>query len=176
MTDRPRICPRDRVLFSALLPLGAPWPLIPPTNWDDQTTKALLRAGVVGAGGVEPPSSSVSANTGNRCTTARFPRSRSTVGTAVKCSHAALRASVMPRRSSPPPAAHQSSDRRLPAQTHSNVYLSTLPIPSSAFPHQPDPAHRTFRSAIALLSYPPTPTHESSAPRRRLDVGVSPCT
>jgi hypothetical protein len=35
--------------------------------------------GAVGAGGVEPPSSSVSANTGNRCAKSRSPRSAPTV-------------------------------------------------------------------------------------------------
>jgi hypothetical protein len=51
-----------------------------------------------------------------------------------------------------------------PYQCHS----STLP----ALPHQSDPAHLTFRSPIALSSYHPNPTHESSAPRRQLDGGV----
>src|SRR5215218_9664225 len=39
---------------------------------------------MVGAGGVEPPSSSVSGNHRNRCATRRFPRSRPTVDGEVK--------------------------------------------------------------------------------------------
>jgi hypothetical protein len=57
---------------------------------------------------------------------------------------------------------------------HFNILPQLLPTLSSAFPHRLDPAHLTFRSPIAHPSYHPTPTHESSAPRRRLDIGVSP--
>jgi hypothetical protein len=46
---------------------------------DQQTTRALLKEGEVGTGGVEPPSSSVSAHPGNRCANRRCPRSRPTV-------------------------------------------------------------------------------------------------
>jgi hypothetical protein len=40
-----------------------------------------------------------------------------------------------------------------------------------ALPHLHNPAHLTFRSPIALSSYHPTPTHESSAPGRGLMPG-----
>jgi hypothetical protein len=56
------------------------------------------------------------------------------------------------------------------------MLLSASLPPPSALPCQSDPAHLTFRSPVALHSYPPTPTHDSSAPRRRLDGGVSPST
>ena len=39
----------------------------------------------------------------------------------------------------------------------------------------PTPHTSPFLRPIALPSYHPTPTHESSAPRRRLDIGASPC-
>jgi hypothetical protein len=42
-------------------------------------SQSLLKVGAVGAGGVEPPSSSVSANTGDRCARSRSPRSAPTV-------------------------------------------------------------------------------------------------
>ena len=41
--------------------------------------KAQLKEGVVGATGFEPPSSSVSASTGNRCARRRYARSLPTV-------------------------------------------------------------------------------------------------
>jgi hypothetical protein len=45
-----------------------------------------------------------------------------------------------------------------------------------ALPDQPSPRHTSpFRSPIALLSYHPNPTHDSSAARRTLYAGVSPC-
>jgi hypothetical protein len=53
-------------------------------------------------------------------------------------------------------------------------YLYTQATFPSALPHQPDPAHLTFRRPVALPSYPPNPTHDSSAPRRQLDGGVAP--
>jgi hypothetical protein len=90
----------------------------------------------------------------------------------VKCSPDALQASLIPRRSSPPPAAHPTFVA--PIYQHkrtSTSYLSTSPTPSSALPYQADPAHRIFRRPIALLSYPPNPTHESTAPGRGLMPG-----
>src|SRR4030095_17078866 len=54
---------------------------------DEWVRKGRGQSGLVGAGGVEPPPSSVSAPTRNRCAAARFRRSRSTVGAEVKCSH-----------------------------------------------------------------------------------------
>jgi hypothetical protein len=38
----------------------------------------------------------------------------------------------------------------------------------------PAPAHLTFRSPIALSSYHPNPTHDSSAPRRRSTLAERP--
>jgi hypothetical protein len=38
----------------------------------------------------------------------------------------------------------------------------------------PGTVHSPFRSPIALPSYPPTPTHDSSAPTRGLEIGVPP--
>jgi hypothetical protein len=58
----------------------------------------LVRVHMVGAGGVEPPSSSAPANTGNRCADGPFCRSCSTVGTEVKCSHR-VQLSALPTRS-----------------------------------------------------------------------------
>src|SRR5687768_8649993 len=132
---------------------------------DEWVRKGRGQSGLVGAGGVELPPSSVSAPTRNRCAAARFRRSRSTVGAEVKCSPHALQASLIPRRSSPPPAAHPTFVA--PIYQHkrtSTSYLSTSPTPSSALPYQADPAHRIFRSPIALSSYHPNPTHDSSAP------------
>jgi hypothetical protein len=77
---------------------------------------ALVRGGVVGATGFEPVTSSVSANTGNRCARGRFPRSASTVEAEGKRSlevkgNALFRHSTLPllhaRRSSS--SAHESS-------------------------------------------------------------------
>jgi hypothetical protein len=42
----------------------------------------------------------------------------------------------------------------------------------AALPHQPDPAHLAFLSPIALHSYHPNPTHDSSAPRRGVEGGA----
>jgi hypothetical protein len=47
------------------------------TRW---SATALLTAGVVGAGGVEPPALPCQQNTGNRCARRRSPRSAPTVG------------------------------------------------------------------------------------------------
>jgi hypothetical protein len=59
---------------SALLTLGPPHPPIPSTSEDDHPAKALLNAGVVGAGGVEPPSSSVSAKSREPLCGSPFPQ------------------------------------------------------------------------------------------------------
>jgi hypothetical protein len=48
------------------------------------------------------------------------------------------------------------------------LHQSPISTPSTARPRTPSP----FRCPIALSSYHPTPTHESSAPRRQLDGGV----
>jgi hypothetical protein len=152
----------------------------PRTPW---SSKCAGQVYVVGAGGVEPPSSSVSANYRNRCAAARFPRSRSTVGAEVKCSHSVQLNALLTRSSftdTAPIIATSCSTpcllhRALPAQTHS-------PHPTSApylHSHQhsrtnPTPHTSPFRSPIALHSYHPNPTHESSAPRRSLDRGVPP--
>jgi hypothetical protein len=114
--------------------------------------------------------------TGNRCADGCFCRSRSTVGAKVKCS-LFVQLSVLfrtPRSRSCRP--HHSAlctpvTRSTPPSTctsaHNQCYFST---------HQhsrtnPAPAHLTFRSPIALLSYHLNPTHESSAPGRGLMPG-----
>jgi hypothetical protein len=59
-----------------------------------------------------------------------------------------------------------SHPRRLPpARMHFTTPTSAFPL---ALPHQPDSAPLPFRCPIALSSYHPNPTHESSAPRRGL--------
>jgi hypothetical protein len=68
------------------------------------------QVGVVGAGGVEPPSSSVSANTGNRCATRRSPRSRPTVEAEGKRS-LDVQGNALFRRSGPPRLGIGSVDR-----------------------------------------------------------------
>jgi hypothetical protein len=55
------------------------------------------------------------------------------------------------------------------------MHSTTLPQPSISTPAPARP--RTplpFRSPVALHSYHPNPTHDSSAPRRQLDGGVPP--
>src|SRR5215218_6138108 len=83
----------------------------------------------------------------------------------VKCSSDTLRASLTLRRSPLPPTPHP----RLLTGIYLHIrtppcYLSTQATAPSALPYQPDPAPLTFRSPVALLSYHPTPTHDSSAP------------
>jgi hypothetical protein len=51
-----------------------------------------------------------------------------------------------------------------PARMHFTTPTSASPL---ALPHQPDSAPLPFRCPIALPSYHPNPTHDSSAPRRR---------
>jgi hypothetical protein len=50
------------------------------------------------------------------------------------------------------------------------LHQSPISTPSTARPRTPSP----FRCPIALSSYHPNPTHDSSAPRRQLDGGVAP--
>jgi hypothetical protein len=69
---------------------------------------------------------------------------------------------------------HQAPSVPLSTCTYTSPCSSAPPYHLSALPCQSDPARLTFRSPIALSSYPPTPTHESSAPRRQLDGGVPP--
>jgi hypothetical protein len=62
------------------------------------------------------------------------------------------------------------------------IYLHTCPQPYCCItPHQhrltsPTPHISPFRCPIALSSYHPNPTHDSSAPRRQLDGGLAPAT
>ena len=64
---------------NALLTIRLHRPAGPRPSRAKRAAEALVRRGVVGAGGVEPPSSFVSANTGNRCARRRSPRSSPTV-------------------------------------------------------------------------------------------------
>jgi hypothetical protein len=103
---------------------------IPSTGPISRPTKALLKEGEMGTGGVEPPSSSVSANPGNRCANRRCPRSRPTVEAEGKRSldvqlkrypsTLPLRPRVAPRpaltRQCIRPSMHQPRSRRLISQ------------------------------------------------------------
>ena len=120
----------------------------PRTPW---SSKCAGQVYVVGAGGVEPPSSSVSANYRNRCAAARFPRSRSTVGAEVKCSHSVQLTALLTRSSftdTAPIIATSCSTpcllhRALPAQTHSNILPRhpTYTLISTPAPTQPRTSH-----------------------------------
>ena len=59
----------------------------------------------------------------------------------------------------------------LPAHTHFTVLPQHLTTTLISTPVPTDLAHLAFRSAIALSSYHPTPTHDSSAPGRGLMLG-----
>jgi hypothetical protein len=120
----------------------------PRTPW---SSKCAGQVYVVGAGGVEPPSSSVSANYRNRCAAARFPRSRSTVGAEVKCSHSVQLNALLTRSSftdTAPIIATSCSTpcllhRALPAQTHSHILPRhpTYTLISTPAPTQPRTPH-----------------------------------
>jgi hypothetical protein len=89
----------------------------------------------------------------------------------VKCSPDALQASLIPRRSSPPPAAHLPAS---PLSTSTNAlptsYLGTLSTPSSALPHQPDPAPLTFPSSHCPLLVPSKSNTRQQCAEARLHV------
>jgi hypothetical protein len=135
----------------------------------------------VGAGGVEPPSS---ANYREPLCGSPFSQVALNRNAEVKCSHSVqlnallTRSSfTIPHRSSPPPAAHLPSS---PPPTSTNVLQppasASYPHPHQHFCTNPTLHSSPFRSPIALQSYHPNPTHDSSAPRRRPDGGVSPST
>ena len=83
--DRGASCPAFKrtpsVKQLSALPTAEPSsPAHPLHNWTLSPVKALLKGGVVGAGGVEPPSSSVSAKPREPLCYPPFPRSGLTVG------------------------------------------------------------------------------------------------
>jgi hypothetical protein len=112
----------------------------------------------------------------NRCTEAiGLCRSCLTVDAKVKCSSTVQL--CFPDAPRDPLTPHQSFPRlrpsRLALNHHLAAHLPTTILVSTSIstPYQPDPAHLTFRSPIALHSYHPNPTHESTAPGRGLMPG-----
>ena len=107
---------------------------------------------MVGAGGVEPPSSSCQQTTGNRCAGGRFPRSRATVGVEVKCSLS--RAAIpLPSRTpfrfpdpvtcSTPPSTCTSAHNQCYFSTHQ--HSRTNPTPHTSPSVVPLPSSRTLQ-------------------------------
>jgi hypothetical protein len=139
----------------------------------------LVRGWMVGLGGLEPPTSSLSAKYRDRCADGCFRRSHSTVGAEVKCSND-LQLSALPTRPERTDIALITADSvtRLRSFTaiYLHIHLHHATSASLSHLHQHFLTNLThsrspFLRLIALPSYHPNPRHDSppvnAGPQRR---------